>query len=80
MTTTTDLMLTERIDVLATTAVKLCEGVAAEVRRRPERARDQVELAAHAEHQRREDGERRAAINKDVQASLDEIFRGKKKP
>lgn len=28
----------------------------------------------------REDEERRAAIKKDVQASLDEIFRGKKKP
>ena len=80
MTTTTDLMLTERIDVRATTAVKLCESVAAEVRRRPARVRDQVELVAHAERQQREDGERRAAINKDVQASLDEIFRGKKKP
>lgn len=80
MTTTTDLMLTERIDVLATTAVKLSESVAAEVRRGSARARDQVELVAHAERQRREDGERRAGINKDVQASLDEIFRGKKKP
>ena len=84
MTTTTDLTLTELADVRATTA-KLRETGGAELRRRPGRVRDQAELfCAHAERQRREDGARRAAIKqdvqKDVQASLDEIFRGKKKP
>jgi hypothetical protein len=37
-------------------------------------------FTAETERQQREDEERRAAIKKDVQASLDEIFRGKKKP
>ncbi len=37
-------------------------------------------FAADAERQKREDAERRAEIKKDVQTSLDEIFRGKKKP
>jgi hypothetical protein len=84
MTTTTDLTLTELAGVRATTA-KLRKISAAALRRRPARVRDQVErFAAHAERQRSWDGSRRAAIKKDVQkdvqASLDEIFRGKKKP
>ena len=37
-------------------------------------------FAADAERRKRDDAERRAEIKKDVQASLDEIFRGKKKP
>jgi hypothetical protein len=84
MPTPPDLTVTVLAGVRATRA-KLRKISAAALRRRPARVRDQVErFAAHAERQRSWDGSRRAAIKKDVQkdvqASLDEIFRGKKKP